>query len=245
MSHPRGPYSHHLMVRVDKGADVNCMNEITFNELFPEVKLSVCPNEIQNFRNFRISDISILEQFFAYLQFRGEKYENMKTFRMGVLLPNYPQDMVVKGQNMPHFSKMSGDQMRAPTSQTNVFQILGDMQKQQAVHSQSKNPEPCLASRTTTPLQNTKAMTEMATGIQENNSAVHVHTFLVKTTSWSGPQAPGAHVCKLPQQVLKPGELVALQKVKHAHNSRTSVTRLPLTKQQILSHYSSCFEGIG
>ena len=44
---PRGLYKHHLVVRVDTGADVNCMNEKTFNELFPEVKLSVCPNKIQ------------------------------------------------------------------------------------------------------------------------------------------------------------------------------------------------------
>ena len=27
---PRGPYKHHLVVRVDTGADVNCMNEKTF-----------------------------------------------------------------------------------------------------------------------------------------------------------------------------------------------------------------------
>ena len=31
--HPKGP----LVVRVDAGADVNCMKEKTFNELFPEV----------------------------------------------------------------------------------------------------------------------------------------------------------------------------------------------------------------
>ena len=40
---PRGPYKHHLVVRVDAGADGNCMNEKTFKELFSEVKLSVCP----------------------------------------------------------------------------------------------------------------------------------------------------------------------------------------------------------
>ena len=34
---PKGPYKHHIVVRVDTGADVNCMNEKTFNELFPEV----------------------------------------------------------------------------------------------------------------------------------------------------------------------------------------------------------------
>ena len=61
-SHPKGPYNHHIIVRVDTGADVNCMNENTFNELFPEVKLSVCLHEIQNFRN-SIADISILGQF--------------------------------------------------------------------------------------------------------------------------------------------------------------------------------------
>ena len=73
--HPKGPYKHHIVVRVDTGADVNCMNEKTFNELFPEVELSVCPHEIQNVRN-SIADISILEQFHTYLEFRGEKYLN-------------------------------------------------------------------------------------------------------------------------------------------------------------------------
>ena len=38
---PRGPYKHHLVVRVDTGADVNCMNEKTFKKLFPKVKLSM------------------------------------------------------------------------------------------------------------------------------------------------------------------------------------------------------------
>ena len=31
---PREPYKHHLEVRVDTGADVNCMNEKTFRKLF-------------------------------------------------------------------------------------------------------------------------------------------------------------------------------------------------------------------
>ena len=31
---PRGPYKYHLVVRVDTGADVNCMNEKTFKKLF-------------------------------------------------------------------------------------------------------------------------------------------------------------------------------------------------------------------
>ena len=142
VSHPRGPYNHHIVVRVDTGADVNCMNENTLREHFPEVQLSVCPSEIQNFGNL-IADISILLQFHTYLQFRGEKYLNTlivtdandcpnllshgTTFRMGVLLLNYPKDMVVEGENVPYFSKMSGDKMRAPTDLSNIFQILGNI----------------------------------------------------------------------------------------------------------------------
>ena len=53
------------------------------------------------------------------------------------------------------------------------------------------------------------------------------------------------HVYQPMSQVCIPGESLALRKVKHPLNGRTSVSRLPLTKQDILSQYSSCFEGIG
>ena len=53
------------------------------------------------------------------------------------------------------------------------------------------------------------------------------------------------HVHQPASQVCKPGESLALRKVKHPLNGRTSVSRLPLTKQDILSQYSGCFEGIG
>ena len=53
------------------------------------------------------------------------------------------------------------------------------------------------------------------------------------------------HVHQTTSQVCKPGELLALRKVKHPFNGKTSVSRLPLTKQDILSQYSGCFEGIG
>ena len=66
--HPKGPYKHHIVVRMDTGADVNCITEKTFNELFTEVELSVFPHEIQNFRN-SIAEISILGQFCTYLGF--------------------------------------------------------------------------------------------------------------------------------------------------------------------------------
>ena len=42
-SHPKGPYKHNIVVRVDTSADVNHMNEKTFNELFPEVVFCMPP----------------------------------------------------------------------------------------------------------------------------------------------------------------------------------------------------------
>ena len=114
------------------------MNEKTFNELFPEVELSVCPHKIQNFGN-SIVDTSILGQFRTYLEFRGEKYLNTfivtnandcpnllsygATFRMGVLFPNYPEENIVKGKNVPNFT---GTGTSEGTS-SNVFQILQDL----------------------------------------------------------------------------------------------------------------------
>ena len=89
--------------------------------------------------------------------------------------------------------------------------------------------------RTTTP--SAPAMTATTT---KQVDPVHVH----KNTSWRGPPADCAHVHKSTIQVCEPGELLALRKFKHPHNGRTLVNPLPLTKQDILSQYSGCFEGI-
>ena len=130
---------------------------------------------------------------------------------------------------------------------SNVFQILNDIQKiQRAIQCQYNSstvptvPEKQAPFRTTTP--STPAMT--ATTSKQVDS-VHVHALPVQNTSWSGPPVHCAHVHKPPKQVLKPGESLALRKVQHQHNGGTFVNRLPLMKQDILSHYSSCFEGIG
>ena len=136
--HPKGPYKHHIVVRVDTGADVNCMNEKTFNEPSPEVELSVCPYEIQNFRN-SVADISIPGHFCTYLEFRGEKCLNTfivtnandcpnllsygATFRMGVLLPNYPGENIADGENVPNFKVNTG----TSDGKSNIFQILQDL----------------------------------------------------------------------------------------------------------------------
>ena len=155
---------------------------------------------------------------------------------------------MVKGENVPHLSKMSRGKTGNGTlnSTSNMFQILGNIwERQRAVQCQYDSstiptvPEPATPFRTTTP--STPAMT-IATAKQAD--PVHVNALPMQNTSWSGPPALGAHVHKLPPQVLKLRDLLAFRKVQHLHNGRTSVNRLPLTKQDILSHYSSCFKGI-
>ena len=97
-----------------------------------------------------------------------------------------------------------------------------------------------------TPFRTTKPSTPVMTAMSAKQAnPVHVNALPVQNTSWSGPPAPGAHVHKLPHQVLRPRDSLALGKVQHPHNGRTSVNRLPLMKQGILSHYFGCFEGIG
>ena len=90
--------------------------------------------------------------------------------------------------------------------------------------------------RTTTP---STAMSGRMTTKQVNPVQVH------QETSRKALLEHYMHVHQPAVQVCKPGELLALRKVKHPLNGRTSVNRLPLTKQDILSQYSGCFEGIG
>ena len=96
--------------------------------------------------------------------------------------------------------------------------------------------QPATSFRTTTP---STAMTGRMTTKQVNPIQVH------RETSHKALLEHCIHVHQPTVQVCKPGESLALRKVKHPLNGRTSVNRLPLTKQDILSQYSSCFEDIG
>ena len=153
---PRGTYKHHLEVSIDTGADVNCMNEKTFKKLFPEVELSVCPHSIQNFGN-STADVYILGQFRTFLQFRGRKYLNTfivtnandcpnilshgAIFRMGILVPNYLKENMVKLGDME-------------TGTSNVFQVLQDLQmKQYQGNSEPKAHRPSTTFTTNTTRQ--------------------------------------------------------------------------------------------
>ena len=210
---PRGPYKHHLVVRVDTKPDVNCMNEKTFKKLFPEVKLSVCPHEIQNFGN-SIADISILGQFCTYLQFRGEKYLNTfivtnandcpnllshrATFRIGVLLPNYTEENVVKscGENVPNFKYSTSTGTSTGTS-SNVFQILQDLwlKQYQENHPDSLQNESGMSHTSThnttsttgqpTPLRTCRSTTvnKRMTGTLIHNTNISQSTTSFRTTT--------------------------------------------------------------
>ena len=173
---PRGSYKHHLEVSINTGADVNCMNEKTFKKLFPEVELSVCPHSIQNFGN-STADVYILGQFHTYLQFRGRKYLNTfivtnandcpnilshgAIFRMGILVPDYPEENMVKLKDME-------------TGTSNVFQVLQDLRmKQYQGNSEPKVHRPSTTFTTSTNRQPKVSKTH-ETASQKAGMAIHI-----------------------------------------------------------------------
>ena len=176
---PRRTYKHHLEVSIDTGADVNCMNEKTFKKLFPEVELSVCPHSIQNFGN-STADVYILGQFRAYLQFRGRKYLNTfivtnandcpnilshgAIFRMGILVPNYPEENMVKLEDIE-------------TGTSNVFQVLQDLRmKQYQGNSEPKahRPSTTFTTNTTRQPKVSKTPKSCETASQKAGTAIYI-----------------------------------------------------------------------
>ena len=273
----RGSYKDHLIVRVDTGADVNCMNETTFKKLFPKVQLDVCPYEIQNFGN-STADISILGQFQTYLQFRGKKYLNTfivtnandcpnllshgATFRMNVLKPNYPRENMVKGDEVPNY------QIGKSTCTSNVFQILQDLRlKRHSGNFEPKTyrPNTTFTTGTNQPKSHEKAnenTIENTIGTVNIDNLDNVSSNPIPCRTMQPPKASTFRTMPTPtvstnqpvsnrrpshpQSGLPPCCMHVLQaKGQVSHNGRTSVSRFPLTKQEILSQYSGCFEGIG
>ena len=207
---------------------------------------------------------------------------------MGVLLPNYTKENVVKstcGENVPNFKYSTSTSTSTGTS-SNVFQILQDLQlkQYQENHPDSLQNESRMSHTSTTNMTSTTGqltsfrtcrsttVNERMTGTLIHNANVSQSTTSFRTTTPSRDKTGRAntfrtipntrphipqdtscnrhleccmHVHQCTSQVCKRGELLALRKVKHPLNGRTSVSRLPLTKQDILSQYSGCFEKIG
>ena len=269
---PRGTYKHHLEVSIDTGADVNCMNEKTFKKLFPEVDLSVCPHSIQNFGN-STADVYILGQFRTYLKFRGRKYLNTfivtnandcpnilshgAIFRMGILVPNYPEENMVKVRDME-------------TGTSNVFQVLQDLQMQQYQGNsepRTHRPGTTFTTATTRQLKASKTPKSCKTASQkagtytDNMSPIQTSFRTIPTPesntayrrpasrihqphSHSEPQACCMHVHQQQSKTYRMEEPPALKEVKHPHRDRTSVSRSPSTEQEVLSQFSGLSEEI-
>ena len=273
---PRGTYKHHLEVSINTGADANCMNEKTFKKLFPKVELSVCPHRIQNFGN-STADVYILGQFRVYLRFRGRKYLNTfivtnandcpnilscgAIFRMGILVPNYPEENMVKLRDME-------------TGTSNVFQILQDLRmKQYQGNSEPRSHRPNTTFTTSTTRQPKASKTPKSckTASQKAGTTTHIDNMSPIQTSFrtiptpepntahstrrpasrthqphshSEPKTCCMHVHQQQSQTYKTGEPSALREVKHPHRDRTSVSRSPSTEQEVLSQFSGYSEEI-
>ena len=174
---------------------------------------------------------------------------------------------MVKGENVPNFK------ISTSIGSSNVFQILQDLRLKQYKETSSSQPRVSHTSTTDTTCTTTQLTplmmyssasanqnTGMATPITSmSESSTFSRTTMPAETTPSSRQPTSErhqnsssnghppycmHVHQLQSQVCKPGELLALRKVKTPHNGKTSVSRFPLTKQDILSQYSSCFEGI-
>ena len=281
---PRETYKHHLEVSIDTGADVNCMNEKTFKKLFPEVDLSVCPHSIQNFGN-STADVYILGQFRVYLKFRGRKYLNTfivtnandcpnilshgAIFRMGILVPNYPEENMVNARDME-------------TGTSNVFQVLQDLRMQQYQgNSEPRTHRPGTTATTTTTKQLKASETPKSykTASQKAGTATHTGSMSPIRTSFRTmpPPKPSAyrtiptpelntvyrrpasrihqphshselaccmHVHRQQSKTYRMEEPPALKEVKYPHRDRTSVSRSPSTEQEVLSQFSGFSEEI-
>ena len=282
---PRGTYKHHLEVSIDTGADVNCMNEKTFKKLFPEVDLSVCPHSIQNFGN-STADVYILGQFRVYLKFRGRKYLNTfivtnandcpnilshgAIFRMGILVPNYPEENMVNVRDME-------------TGTSNVFQVLQDLWMQQYQGNSEPRmhrPGTTVMTTTTKQLKASETPKNYETASQKAGTATYTGNMSPIQTSFRTmpPPKPSAyrtiptpelntvyrrpasrihqlhshselqaccmHVHQQQSKTYRMEEPPALEEVKHPHRDRTSVSRSPSTEQEVLSQFSGFSEEI-
>ena len=198
------------------------------------------------------------------------------TFRMGVLLPNYLEENVVKsacGENVPNFKYSTSTGTSTGTS-SNVFQILQDLwlKQYQENHPDSLQNESRMSHTSTTNITGTTAqpttsfrtcrsstvknegmttdtlihntnMSQLTTSFRTTTPtrATTGRTNTFRTTPNTRPHVPHDTLCnghleccmlihQPTSQVCKLRESLALRKVKHPLNGRTSVSRLPLTK---------------
>ena len=87
---------------------------------------------------------------------------------MGVLIPNYPEENVVKGDKVPNFK------IGTPTSTSNVFQILQDLRlKQYQGNSEPRVYRPS-TTFTTSAAKQLKAPKTHETASQKAGTAIYI-----------------------------------------------------------------------
>ena len=161
-------------------------------------------------------------------------------YYLGVLLPNYLEENVVKGENVPNFRFNTSTSTTTGPSPSNFFQILQDLQLKQyqgKCHSDSMQSDLKTFHSTTNTF--TENMAQLTTSFRTTTPSTAM-TGRMTTKQVNPVQVPQDTSCKAHlehwmhvhqpmSQVCKPGELLVLRKVKHPLNGRTSVSRLPLT----------------
>ena len=164
---------------------------------------------------------------------------------MGVLLPNYLEENVVKGENVPNFKFGTPTGTSTGTS-SNVFQILQDLQLKQYQETSSDSSKSRLSQTSTTDTtcataQPTPLMTYGSAHANQNTGMATPNTSMSESSTSSRTTLPARtkprtrqpaiikprdtsrnrlsqccmHVHQPTSQVCKPGELLALRKVKH------------------------------
>ena len=126
-------------------------------------------------------------------------------------------------------SQTSTTDMTCTTAQPTPLMTYGPTPANQNTGMATPNTsmsESSTSSRTTLPARTTPRTRQLTTVIPQDTSCNRLSQCCM-------------HVHQPTCQVCKPGESLALRKVKYPHNGKTSVSRFPLTKQDILSQYSS------
>ena len=152
------------------------------------------------------------------------------------------QDLQLKQYQENHLDSLQNESRTSHTSTHNTTGTLAQPTtsfRTIARDTTGNTVQPTTSFRTTTPTKATTGRTNTFRTTPNTRQQVP------HDTSRNTHLECCMHVHQPTSQVCKPGELLALRKVKHPLNGKTSVSRLPLTKQDILSQYSGCFEGIG
>ena len=187
---------------------------------------------VENVPNFKINTSKgASSNVFQILQdLRLKQYEGQYH------LSTVPSTMPKQYEGQYHLSTILSTTLKQYEEQYHLSTMHFDSEKSSSTTNMVWNMAKSVTSfRTTTP---STATTGRTTTKQVNPVQAH------PDTPCEAPMRHCMHVHQTAVQVCKPGDSLALRKVKHPHNGRTSVNRLPLMKQDILSQYSGCFEGI-